>query len=359
MTTLTLLYVQRFKDRHGRVRHYYRRPGHARLALPGDPGSEEFMIAYQAAHETKTTAGEGRAKPGSIDALVSAYYQSSDWKELNPLTHKTYRPMLDRFRDTIGKSGVRYGDLPARGVKLRHAFAIVDNGKDTPGATRNLVKRLRMLWAWGKLRSMVTENPFLDVKLPKEGKGFRPWTDEDISQFEARWPQGSKERLALALLLYTLVRRSDVVRLGRQHRRSMAVPGDDVAKTSDVLHFVQKKGNETVELIIPLHPELKAVLNQQPKDNMTYLVTEYGRPFTEAGFTKWFGERARMAGLPEGSTPHGLRKAGSRRLAEAGCTPHELQSVSGHKTLKEVERYTKTVGQAKLARAAIGKLEGN
>ncbi|MFZ0269898.1 tyrosine-type recombinase/integrase [Caulobacter sp.] len=359
MTSLTLLYVQRFKDRHGRVRHYYRRPGHARVALPGDPGSEEFMIAYQAAHETKVTAGEGRAKPGSIDALVTAYYQSSDWKELNPLTHRTYRPMLDRFRDTKGKNGARYGDLPARGIRTRHAFAIIDAGKDTPGATRNLIKRLRTLWAFGKARQLVTENPFLDVKLPKEGKGFRAWTDADIAKFEDHWKPGSKERLALALLLYTLVRRSDVVTLGRQHRRQMPVARAGAEVAIDALHFVQKKGNSTVELIIPLHPDLKAVLDQQPKDNLTYLVTEYGRPFTEAGFTKWFGERAQLAGLPEGSTPHGLRKAGSRRLAEAGCTPHELQSVSGHRTLKEVERYTKTVGQAKLARAAIGKLEGH
>ena len=178
MTTLTLKYVQRFEDRHGRVRHYYRRPGHPRIALPGDPGAEEFMAAYQAAHETKATAGQNKVKPGSISALIVAYYQSSDWKELNPATHKTYRPMLDRFRETVGKSGVKYGDLPARGVQGRHAYQIIDNGKATPGATRNLIKRLRTVWAFGKPRNLVGENPFIDVKLPKEGKGFRPWTDD-------------------------------------------------------------------------------------------------------------------------------------------------------------------------------------
>jgi len=358
MTALTLLYVQRFKDRHGRVRHYYRRPGHVRIALPGDPGSEEFMAAYQAAHETKAAVGQRKIKPGSIDALIVAYYQSSDWKELDPATHKTYRPMLDRFRDTIGKSGVRYGDLPARGVQSRHAYQIIDNGKSKPGATRNLIKRLRTVWTVGKARNLVSMNPFADVKLPKEGAGFRPWTDADIEQFEAFWPEGSKERLALALLLYTLVRRSDVVRLGRQHRRMIPLRRDNALVQVDALHFTQTKGGGTVELIIPLHPDLKAALDLQPKENLTYMLTEWGRPFTEAGFTKWFRQSAEQAGL-KGCTPHGLRKAGNRRLAEAGCTPHEMQAVSGHKTLKEVERYTRSVAQAKLAGAAIGKLQGD
>ena len=148
MTTLTLKYVQRFRDRHGAVRHYYRRPGFARVALPGEPGSQTFMEAYQDALDSAArSAGEAATKAGSISALLVAYYQSNDWKELDPLTHKTYRPMLDRFRDTVGKSGVKYGDLPARGLKSRHAYQIIDRGAETPGATRNLIKRLRTVWA--------------------------------------------------------------------------------------------------------------------------------------------------------------------------------------------------------------------
>jgi hypothetical protein len=43
-------------------------------------------------------------------------------------------------------------------------------------------------------------------------------------------------------------------------------------------------------------------------------------------------------------------------LAEAGCTPHEIKAISGHITLAEVERYTKAVDQARLARAARAKI---
>ncbi|MEI9901164.1 MAG: hypothetical protein WDN31_14625 [Hyphomicrobium sp.] len=50
-------------------------------------------------------------------------------------------------------------------------------------------------------------------------KGHHTWTSEELEQFEARHPIGTKARLAFGLLIYTGVRRSDVVRLGRQHVR--------------------------------------------------------------------------------------------------------------------------------------------
>jgi hypothetical protein len=46
ITRFKLDYVQVFVDRHGRVRHYFRRHGYPRVALPGQPGSSEFMEAY-------------------------------------------------------------------------------------------------------------------------------------------------------------------------------------------------------------------------------------------------------------------------------------------------------------------------
>jgi integrase len=45
-----------------------------------------------------------------------------------------------------------------------------------------------------------------------------------------------------------------------------------------------------------------------------------------------------------------LRKAALTRLADAGKTVHQIAAVSGHKTLKEVERYTRTADQRRLAR---------
>ena len=65
---------------------------------------------------------------------------------------------------------------------------------------------------------------------------------------------------------------------------------------------------------------------------------------------------ARLAGLPAQCVPHGLRKATLRRLAERGASAKQIAAVSGHETLREIERYTRAADQAALARSAIGLL---
>jgi integrase len=107
---------------------------------------------------------------------------------------------------------------------------------------------------------------------------------------------------------------------------------------------------------IPIHHELKAILDATLGDNMTFVMTEWGKPFTANGFGNWFRDRCDEAGL-DVCASHGLRKAACRRLAEAGCTPHEIMAISGHKTLKEVTRYTSAVDRRHLAQSAMAKIE--
>ena len=83
-----------------------------------------------------------------------------------------------------------------------------------------------------------------------------------------------------------------------------------------------------------------------------FLVTNFGKPFTEAGFGNWMRERCDEAGLPDCSS-HGLRKAIARRMAEAGMSPHQIQAITGHTTLKEIERYTKAARQKLMAETAM------
>jgi integrase len=100
---------------------------------------------------------------------------------------------------------------------------------------------------------------------------------------------------------------------------------------------------------------LKAILDVTQPNNMTFLATSEGRPFTAPGFTNWFRDCCNQARLPNGLSAHGLRKAACRRLAEAGCTAHEIMSISGHTSLREVQRYTAAADQVRLARAAMQK----
>ena len=73
MANIRLRYVNRYVDRHGKPRHYFRKPGCKPVALPGLPGSDEFMAAYGAAlaadsprveiAERRTRAAHESSKP--------------------------------------------------------------------------------------------------------------------------------------------------------------------------------------------------------------------------------------------------------------------------------------------------------
>jgi integrase len=113
------------------------------------------------------------------------------------------------------------------------------------------------------------------------------------------------------------------------------------------------------EIDIPLLPQLEAAIAAIPAlyERNLFLETQFGEAFTETGFYNWFTGKARKAGVPKGRSPHGLRKAYCRRLAEAGCSSHEIMSVSGHVTLKEVEHYTKAANRVRLANSAMAALQ--
>jgi len=161
----------------------------------------------------------------------------------------------------------------------------------------------------------------------------------NIAAFEAKHQVGSRARLALALLLYTGQRRSDIVQMGRQHIRN------------GILHLRQQKTGAS--LAIPVHPTLQAVLEATSSEHLTFLTTHGGSPFTAAGFTNWFRECCNDAGLAKGTSAHGLRKAACRRLAEAGCSANVIAAISGHKSLNEVQRYTAAADQLRMARTGM------
>ena len=173
-------------------------------------------------------------------------------------------------------------------------------------------------------------------------EGYHDWTEEEIAQFIARHQPGTKAHLALMLMLSTGQRRPDAVRMGW---------GDVV---NGMIRVRQQKTG--TPLMIPILPELKAALADQPKDAPTFLRTDYGRPYSVAGFGNWMRDRCDEAGLPNCAS-HGLRKACARRLAEAGCTIHQIKAITGHKTDAEVHRYTAKADQIRLAHSAFEKLQ--
>jgi integrase len=331
-----LRYVLSFTDRHGHRRHYYRRKGQKLVPLPGEPGAPEFNRAYELAGGPQLSVATRRVKPGSFGALVAAYYASSEFRDLRPITQASYRIYIEPLRE-------RFGDLPAQ-MSGKDVRALIQE-PPTPAAGNNVLGAIRRLVAFGMAQTppMLTSDPTLGVKrrkVPKTG-GFVAWTDDDIGTFSRLFGVGTRERLAMALLLFTAQRRADVVHMGWQHISNGRIS--------------VRQSKTDGRLRIPIHPELQALLDATPRTQMTFLVTDYGKPFTPAGFGNWFGERCREAGLRLNA--HGLRKAAARRLVEAGCTIHEVMAITGHRTLSEVQRYTREVEQERMADAAVRRLK--
>jgi integrase len=199
--------------------------------------------------------------------------------------------------------------------------------------------------AFGIKSGDIEGDPAHGVKRPKLSKsGWHDWSEEEIARFEARHPIGTKARLAFDLALYTGQRASDLIRMGRQHVRDNRI------------NVVQQKTQAL--LWIPLDPRLLASIEAMPRsDELTFILTEHGRPFASGSkFSRRMLKWSREAGL-NGCPLHGLRKACCRRLAEAGCSVNQIAAISGHKSLSEVERYTKAAEQRVLADDAMSKMQ--
>jgi integrase len=302
-----------------------------------DFGTPEFEIAYQKAlHADAPEIGASRTLPGTLNEAVVSYYKSLAFRELAASSQAMRRSYLERFREKYG--GSRLATMPPE-------FIVQMIDKMEPFSARNWFKCVRAVMQHAAATGLCKTDPTQGVKLPKvKSDGIHAWTEAEIARYEAHYAVSTKPRLALALALYTGQRRGDLVRMGRQHIRDNGAIEVRQEKTGAVLQ-------------IPLHAALSAAIKATPSEHLILLTTKTGKPYAPNDLSDEFRAWCDAAGLPRECSLHGLRKAAARRLAEAGCSAHEIAAITGHKTLKEVERYTKSAEQARLARQAMARQE--
>jgi integrase/recombinase XerD len=354
MTRIRLAYVHAFRDRHGKVRHYFRRAGFKQIPLPGLPGSTEFNAAYETALAgVPQEIGASRTKPGTIDALIVHYFKSDAFtKGLAPETQRMRRNILERFRTDHG--GKRIITL-----ERRHVTRPLE-GRPVY-AHKNWLKTLRGLMLFAVAENYRADDPTAGVKATRpavKSRGHMTWGDTQIAAYRESHQLGTVARLALELLLNVAARRGDAHRLGVQHIRH-----------GELCWRPNKTKRSTVkELSINILPEFQQALDAMSlrDTSLAFLLNDYGRPFASAAaFGNKFADWCVAAGLEpvlcdDGRTrsyrAHGLRKAACKALAHAGCTGPEIMAVSGHSSLAQVQIYIDEVEQHHMAKAAIEKL---
>jgi len=275
---------------------------------------------------------------GSLADVAAGYFRSSDFANLSPSSQRSYRVAI---KPILGAHGHRLArDLTT--VAARHVIEGI--GARRPGMANLTRAVLSKIMTYAIEIGIRADNPFAGLKPYRLGT-YHTWTDAEIAQFERRWPLGTRERLAFALLLYTGQRSGDVVKMLRSD-----IVGGRIRVAQDKV----RKGT-TNELLIPIHPALARALQAGPVVGMTHIITSTrGQPLQR--LTKIMAAAIAKAGLPPRCVAHGLRKAALRRLAEAGSTTKQIAAVSGHRSLSEIERYTARADQAGLAQSAIAKL---
>lgn len=341
---IRLAFVTSDIDARGNVRYYFRKRGLPhKIRLPSKPHSAEFTAAYSAAlaGETLTTRKLTPPADGTLRWLCAQYFASAEFRRFDRKTKVARRraleaiclqPLSDDDATPIGALG--FAVMPPKAVR-----ALRDRKAATPAAANDWLKSMKAVFSWGCQVGVAHVNPAKDVpKFKLASQGFHAWTVDEVRQFEDTHPVGTTARLALALLLYTGQRRSDVILFGRQHVRDGR------------LHFTQEKNKnrKPVNLIVPVLPELRAVIDASAREHMTFLVNAHGRPFTNAGFGNRFRKWCDRAGLPQCSA-HGLRKAGAVMAAENGATEKQLMAIFGWSTMSQAALYTRAANQQRLA----------
>ncbi len=276
----------------------------------------------------------GKADPRSLAWLVEQWRRSSEWANTANSTRRQRENVMRRIIDANPNA-------PFAAITAEHIRIGREDRKDTPAAANNFIKTMRALFRWAVEAGHVKENPAGAVAfIPTKSPGFRPWTMEDLDRYRARWPIGTRERVAVEVLVTTGLRRGDAVRLGAQHLKD----GVFAIRTEKTAMLVYR----------PLLPELTQAIDAGPVGDLAYIVGANGHPMVKESFGNWFRKTCDAAGVP--GSAHGLRKLAAATMAEKGATNEELKAAFGWQTNEQSTTYTRSADRRRLAIQAAQKL---
>lgn len=315
-------YVTSFIDAAGKRRYRFQRRGYKSVYMPDvkEPGFETAYIKALSEMDTKRTPHRL-----SFDAAIDRYLNSQPFRAKKATTQKSDRRRLINLAREYGQHSIR--DLTA--LKLSRLLDKIES----PSERNRTLTMFRVVLKESKKQEVILTNPADKVERVKHvTKSYAVWTREEIDSFLQHHAAGTTPHLAMQLLYRTGQRSSDVVQMG-----SHTLLGGRI-------QLEQDKTGSVVD--IPLSDELKKVLPTH--NHKTWLVTYKKEPFSAKGFQQGFVKWAKAAGV-HGKSSHGVRAAVATHAAENGATTQEIMAVTGHKSLAEVERYTRSANRAGMA----------
>ncbi len=341
MAVLRIKYVNSYRDRHGRQRHYFRK-GDVREPLIGLPGSAVFMEEYKrllALHAPAVTQPR-KAETGTLSWVIEQYKATSTrWAKAKPATRRAYERNFDYLDRHFGSA--EFASFDESGVR-----SIRNKLRNTPSIADDVVGKIGMLWKFAKEHidgmDRLGANPTAEVaSIHTEHEAHKALPPELCGAIE-KHPNPKVVR-AYYLLRYTGQRRSDVVRM-----KASQFDGTGV-------ELVQVKTGTYVWL--PAHRALRDHLTATGIKGEYLLLRRGGKPMTGDYLGEIIREAVNELGYP-GYSAHGLRHLAGAALAEVECTVHEIMSVLGHLTEKQAMEYVRQTNRKVLASNAMAKWGG-
>lgn len=352
------------KTRHGRTRYlFHRRPDGRRITVRGVPGEIEFETKYQWLSQggdlqldLERAANERRlngSAPVTLADLAVHYRRfvdnEQDRRAMSIHTIRCYRRFTERFFD-------QFGSATLSDIETHHLERILDEWSSTDNAWNNALRAIKHLFKYAKSKWGLKPNPAEEIEKRKVvSEGFEPWEPEDISRFFEKHTLGSKAHLAMMLFIEIAPRRADIVRLGPKN--IVRIRGETYIK------FWPQKTQRTnpIPVSIPLSPELEEAIKATKTGEETFLITDFGNPFSAEGFGNKMAEWRDAAGVRSTVSAHGIRKSVGIDLAENEATPYEIMAALGHSSPKVTLVYTEAADRRRLssqasAKTTLGKL---
>ena len=325
--------LHRETNRHGNTVWYVRLGKGPRVRIKGVYGTPEFDAAYRAAISGELPAPSRKAAKGSLEWLWLLYRQTHAWTDLSRATRRQRENIMRGVLKTAG-------DKPLSSI----TGAAIKQGIDRRGpfAARLFLATVRGLYKWAVDAEHVTFDPTVGKTTPKpKTKGFPVWDEDEIIQFEERWPRGTRERVMFDIFVYTGLRRGDAAKLGKQH-----------VKRGVITITTEKTGTRVV---IPVLEVLQKTLDAGPVGDLAFISTQHGAPMTKESIGNAFRAACLAAGIKKSA--HGLRKAAATLAANNGATERELEAIFGWTGGRMAAHYTREANRQALASSAMSKLD--
>lgn len=353
MSKVKFKYLHRNISRHGTERWYFRKPGQTMIRLPS-PHDPKFLAEYHAALNGETVSAPEIVAPekvvkNSFRDLWVQYASSPEYQSLSAATKDQRRRVMETILQEPLAEGRKetFAVAPVREITPRIIRILRDRKAATPEAANHRLKVLSGLFSWGCEVELVETNPVRDIKkLKSKSEGHHTWSIDEVSKYLNVHGSGSKARLAIGLLLFFGIRISDLARIGPQNVKD------------GILEFQPYKGRDNYPktLTLPVLPLARVIIGESVIGTKTFMVTDFGKPFSIKGMGQWFKKRCVEAGLDHCSA-HGLRKAGATIAAENGATEEQIRAIYGWENAKEANLYTRKARQKVIAAGAMQLLD--